>query len=271
VRPAGLALALPGAILALRSALLLTGRGRPRRGPKPAFVLAGPYLRVRNPLYAGLVLALGGRARRALDRARARDARTRRRPPPLGGARREPRLRARSGGVRRVLPARAALAAAATPRRLAGHRIRGTATSFLTPPPSQGLTVHRSPSNHVNHHHDRHHHHVQAIDLQPNSSGTGASSRFRAAGSAPLRGPTRRFEIAPQVAGSFGGARCCARRGMRAVRGARVTTVTDAWQPRDRRVHGCTCRRGEPSTRAFNEARGGPRRRSGRAPRRRGS
>jgi protein-S-isoprenylcysteine O-methyltransferase Ste14 len=62
VRPAGLALALPGAILALRSALLLTGRGRPRRGPKPAFVLAGPYLRIRNPLYAGLVLALGGAA-----------------------------------------------------------------------------------------------------------------------------------------------------------------------------------------------------------------
>jgi protein-S-isoprenylcysteine O-methyltransferase Ste14 len=62
VRAAGLAFALPGVLLAVRSALLLTGRGRPRRGPKPAFVLAGPYLRLRNPLYAGLVLALGGAA-----------------------------------------------------------------------------------------------------------------------------------------------------------------------------------------------------------------
>lgn len=49
-----------GAGLALRSALLLAGRGRPRRGPRPAFVLAGPYLRTRNPLLIGLVLALLG-------------------------------------------------------------------------------------------------------------------------------------------------------------------------------------------------------------------
>jgi protein-S-isoprenylcysteine O-methyltransferase Ste14 len=43
--------------LAVRSALLLGGRGRPRRGPQPSFVLAGPYLRMRNPLYAGALLA----------------------------------------------------------------------------------------------------------------------------------------------------------------------------------------------------------------------
>src|SRR5207244_2241502 len=51
-----------GVALAVRSALLLAGRGRPRRGPRPAFVLAGPFLRARNPLYAGLVLALAGAA-----------------------------------------------------------------------------------------------------------------------------------------------------------------------------------------------------------------
>lgn len=50
-------LAIAGAGLALRSALLLTGRGRPRRGPQPTFVLAGPYLRLRNPLFAGLIVA----------------------------------------------------------------------------------------------------------------------------------------------------------------------------------------------------------------------
>jgi protein-S-isoprenylcysteine O-methyltransferase Ste14 len=59
---AALGLGLPGVVLALRSAQLLTGRGRPRRGPQPRFVLAGPYLRVRNPLYAGIVLAIGGAA-----------------------------------------------------------------------------------------------------------------------------------------------------------------------------------------------------------------
>jgi protein-S-isoprenylcysteine O-methyltransferase Ste14 len=51
-----------GAALALRSAMLLAGRGRPRRGPRPAFVLAGPYLHLRNPLLAGSVLALAGAA-----------------------------------------------------------------------------------------------------------------------------------------------------------------------------------------------------------------
>lgn len=48
--------------LALRSGMLLAGRGRPRRGPRPALVLAGPYLRLRNPLLAGAVLALVGAA-----------------------------------------------------------------------------------------------------------------------------------------------------------------------------------------------------------------
>jgi protein-S-isoprenylcysteine O-methyltransferase Ste14 len=62
VRSAGILVALAGMALAARSAILLAGRGRPRRGPRPAFVLAGPYLRTRNPLYAGLVLALGGAA-----------------------------------------------------------------------------------------------------------------------------------------------------------------------------------------------------------------
>jgi len=60
VRALGLALVLVGGALAARSALLLAGRGRPRRGPRPAFVLAGPYLRHRNPLYAGLLVALVG-------------------------------------------------------------------------------------------------------------------------------------------------------------------------------------------------------------------
>jgi len=60
----GLLLAFAGAALAVRSALLLAGRGRPQRGPRPAFVIAGPYLRVRNPLYAGLLLLLAGVALR---------------------------------------------------------------------------------------------------------------------------------------------------------------------------------------------------------------
>jgi protein-S-isoprenylcysteine O-methyltransferase Ste14 len=51
-----------GIALAARSALLLLGRGRPRRGPQPALVLAGPYLRLRNPLLGGLVLSLAGEA-----------------------------------------------------------------------------------------------------------------------------------------------------------------------------------------------------------------
>ena len=62
MRAAGLVLALLGLALATRSAQLLAGRGRPRRGPRPAFVVAGPYLRVRNPLFAGVVLALAGGA-----------------------------------------------------------------------------------------------------------------------------------------------------------------------------------------------------------------
>lgn len=56
----GVVLAVVGAALALRSALLLVGRGRPRRGPTPALVIAGPYRRVRNPLVIGLVVAATG-------------------------------------------------------------------------------------------------------------------------------------------------------------------------------------------------------------------
>ena len=60
MRAAGAILAIAGAVLALRSALLLAGRGRPQRGPRPAFVIAGPYTRVRNPLLLGLLLLLAG-------------------------------------------------------------------------------------------------------------------------------------------------------------------------------------------------------------------
>ncbi|HEV7732322.1 MAG TPA: isoprenylcysteine carboxylmethyltransferase family protein [Candidatus Binatia bacterium] len=59
---AGAVLGVLGMGLAFRSALLLAGRGRPRRGPQPAFVLTGPYLRMRNPVFAGLVLAVTGAA-----------------------------------------------------------------------------------------------------------------------------------------------------------------------------------------------------------------
>ena len=62
MRAAGLVLSIAGAGLALRSGLLLAGRGRPQRGPRPAFVVAGPYLYLRNPLFAGAVLSLIGLA-----------------------------------------------------------------------------------------------------------------------------------------------------------------------------------------------------------------
>jgi len=62
VRAAGLVLSVVGAGLALRSGLLLAGRGRPQRGPRPAFVIAGPYRYLRNPMFAGVVLALIGLA-----------------------------------------------------------------------------------------------------------------------------------------------------------------------------------------------------------------
>jgi protein-S-isoprenylcysteine O-methyltransferase Ste14 len=62
VRAAGIAVTVAGLALAARSAQLLAGRGRPRRGPRPRFVLAGPYLRTRNPLYGGLLLAAAGGA-----------------------------------------------------------------------------------------------------------------------------------------------------------------------------------------------------------------
>ena len=60
MRAAGMILCLAGVGLALRSALLLAGRGRPRRGPRPQFVIAGPYTRLRNPLFVGVILALVG-------------------------------------------------------------------------------------------------------------------------------------------------------------------------------------------------------------------
>jgi protein-S-isoprenylcysteine O-methyltransferase Ste14 len=62
MRIAGWIVMLAGLGLATRSALLLAGRGRPKRGPTPAFVIAGPYCRVRNPLLGGLLLALAGLA-----------------------------------------------------------------------------------------------------------------------------------------------------------------------------------------------------------------
>ena len=58
----GLLVGLAGVALVIRSAALLAGRGRPRRGPSPAFVIAGPYVRVRNPLYGGALIALAGLA-----------------------------------------------------------------------------------------------------------------------------------------------------------------------------------------------------------------
>jgi protein-S-isoprenylcysteine O-methyltransferase Ste14 len=62
VRAAGTVLGALGVALALRSALLLGGRGRPERGPRPALVLAGPYRRVRNPLLGGVAVAVLGAA-----------------------------------------------------------------------------------------------------------------------------------------------------------------------------------------------------------------
>ncbi len=62
MRTVGLLVGLTGAALAVRSAALLAGRGRPQRGARPAFVIAGPYTRLRNPLLLGLLLALAGLA-----------------------------------------------------------------------------------------------------------------------------------------------------------------------------------------------------------------
>ena len=61
-RALGAALVVIGTLLAARSAALLAGRGRPKRGPQPAFVIAGPYRRVRNPLAGGLLLTAAGLA-----------------------------------------------------------------------------------------------------------------------------------------------------------------------------------------------------------------
>lgn len=60
--PLGWLVAFLGVALAARSALLLAGRGRPRRGLPPRFVLAGPYLRTRNPLLAGVLVTVAGLA-----------------------------------------------------------------------------------------------------------------------------------------------------------------------------------------------------------------
>ena len=60
MQAAGVILCVAGVVLALRSALLLAGRGRPRRGPRPQFVIAGPYTRLRNPVLVGAILALLG-------------------------------------------------------------------------------------------------------------------------------------------------------------------------------------------------------------------
>ena len=62
MRAAGAVLIVAGTALALRGALLLAGRGRPQRGPRPALVIAGPYRRMRNPVLAGVVVALAGAA-----------------------------------------------------------------------------------------------------------------------------------------------------------------------------------------------------------------
>ena len=61
-RALGAALVVIGTLLAARSAALLAGRGRPKRGPQPAFVIAGPYRRVRNPLAGGVLVGAAGLA-----------------------------------------------------------------------------------------------------------------------------------------------------------------------------------------------------------------
>lgn len=58
----GVLLAVIGVGTAVRCGLLLLGRGRPLRGPQPSFVIAGPYRRLRNPLFAGCALAVVGAA-----------------------------------------------------------------------------------------------------------------------------------------------------------------------------------------------------------------
>jgi protein-S-isoprenylcysteine O-methyltransferase Ste14 len=62
MRSAGYLVVLLGLALAVRSGLLLAGRGRPRRGEQPALVIAGPYRRMRNPLLLGFVIMAVGLA-----------------------------------------------------------------------------------------------------------------------------------------------------------------------------------------------------------------
>jgi protein-S-isoprenylcysteine O-methyltransferase Ste14 len=96
----GIVVGVLGAALALRSALLLAGRGRPERGRRPALVLAGPYRRMRNPLLVGLLLTLAGAGLAARSRLLVGAAL-------LGGTAahawvtrvEEPRLRARFGAA----------------------------------------------------------------------------------------------------------------------------------------------------------------------------
>ena len=61
-RALGAAVTVIGVALAVRCALLLAGRGRPKRGPQPAFVIAGPYRNARNPLVGGLLVGGAGLA-----------------------------------------------------------------------------------------------------------------------------------------------------------------------------------------------------------------
>lgn len=60
MRALGWVSALGGLVLVVRSGLLLAGRGRPQRGPRPAFVIAGPYCKIRNPILLGILLVLAG-------------------------------------------------------------------------------------------------------------------------------------------------------------------------------------------------------------------
>jgi len=60
MRVAGLVVMVAGLSVSVRSFQLLLGRGRPKRGPRPSFVLAGPYLRSRNPALSGILVCLLG-------------------------------------------------------------------------------------------------------------------------------------------------------------------------------------------------------------------
>jgi hypothetical protein len=61
-RALGAALVVIGTLLAARSAALLAGRGRPKRGPQPGVRDRGSLSPVRNPLAGGLLVAGAGLA-----------------------------------------------------------------------------------------------------------------------------------------------------------------------------------------------------------------